>query len=387
MPEPTVQAVLSMMRTRLGMDAAYVSEFTNGSRVFRYVDAASSHTPIRVGQSHPLESSHCQLVVDGRLPGFLRDARAHPVAVRLAATDDLIVGTHLSVPIARPDGRVFGTLCCFSHSVRDDVKESDLELVRPLADFVGALLQRESAMRVETAGARARVEHLLRSGGPTMAFQPIIHVESRVPAGYEALARFRDRRTPDVWFAEAWQVGLGSDLEVMAVANALADFTASRLDGYVSVNLSPASLEYVETVDTLATLAGERLVIEITEHAAVRDPRQLLSRLAEFRDAGGRLAIDDMGTGYSGLSHLVELRPDVIKLDRSLVTGIAHGNVRHALVRSLVTFCTEVGATIVAEGVETEEEDAILRTIGVPFAQGYLYARPGSLPGVPPAVF
>lgn len=379
MSRTTIQTVLTMMRERFGMDAAFVSEFTNGTRVFRYVDTATSDVPIRVGKFDALEESYCQLVVDGRLPEYIHDAHANPVAMSLAATTELPVGTHLSVPIRTQNGRLFGTLCCFSRAVRDDVKESDLALMRPLAEFVGALLEREDAENAESAAARARIEHVLRTGGPTMVFQPIVHIGSRVPAGYEALARFRDRRGPDVWFREAWQVGLGSDLEVLAVANALKDFTASGLDGYVSVNLSPASLEFVETVDSLAVLASDRLVIEITEHAAVRDPRLLSDRLAEFRAGGGRLAIDDMGTGYSGLSHLIELSPDLIKLDRSLVTGIAPGNARHALVRSLVTFCCDVGTTIVAEGVETEEEDAILHDIGVPFAQGYLYARPGPL--------
>jgi EAL domain-containing protein (putative c-di-GMP-specific phosphodiesterase class I) len=292
------------------------------------------------------------------------------------------VGTHLSVPIRNQNGRLFGTLCCFSHSVRDDVKESDLALLRPLAEFVGALLEHEENENAESAEVRARIEHVLRTGGPTMVFQPIVDIDSRVPAGYEALARFRDQRTPDTWFAEAWGVGLGSDLEVMAVANALREFTASGLDGYVSVNLSPGALEFVETIDSLSVLASDRLVIEITEHAAIRDPRMLLNRLADFRAAGGKLAIDDMGTGYSGLTHLIELSPDIVKLDRSLVTGIAHGNARHSLARFLVAFCAEVGATIIAEGVETEEESATLHAIGVRLAQGYLFARPGPLTGI-----
>lgn len=381
MSRAAIQTVLTVMRERLAMDAAFVSEFTNDSREFLYVDTASGRSPIRVGAVDALEESYCQRVVDGRLPEYLHDAQSNPVAMSLASTVDMPIGTHLSVPIRTQDGRVFGTLCCFSHAVRDDVKESDLALLRPLAEFVGVLLEREDHENTEFAGARSRVEHVLRTGGPTMVFQPIVDIESRVPAGYEALARFHDRRTPDVWFDEAWTVGLGSDLEVKAAANALEEFAESGLGGYVSVNLSPASLEFVETIESLAALTSDRLVIEITEHAAIRDPSVLLSRLADFRAAGGRLAIDDMGTGYAGLSHLIELSPDVVKLDRSLVTGIAHGNVRHSLARSLVAFCADVGASIIAEGVETEEESEVLRDIGITRAQGYLYAKPGALMG------
>lgn len=378
----TIQNVLDMTRERFGMDAAFVSEFTGGTRVFRYVSTGTTGARIRVGTFDPLEDSSCQLVVDGRLPEYIHDAHAHPVARGLGLTARLGIGTQLSVPIRMEDGRVFGTFSCFSHAVRDDITESDLTLLHPIAELVGALLGRVDTENAENAAAQARVEHALRTGGPTMAFQPIVRMDSRIPAGYEALARFRDKRPPNLWFADAWRVGLGSDLEVLAVANALKDFIASGQDGYVSVNLSPASLEYVETGDALASLASDRLVIEITERAAIRDPGMLLRSLRDFRAAGGRLAIDDMGTGPSALTHLVELGPDIVKLDRSLVKGIARANARHGVVRALVTFCADVGAVVVAEGVETAEEGEVLRDIGVEFAQGYLYARPGPLVGV-----
>ena len=379
MPSTTIQTVLTMRRERFGMDAAFVSEFADGNRILRHVSTASSDSPIRSGRFDALDESYCQLVVDGRLPEYIRDARSNHAAMRLAVTAELPVATHLSVPIRTRMGRLFGTLCCFSHTVRDDVTEADLGLLRPLAEFIGALLELEETDNAENSAARARSERVLSKGGLTMAFQPIVQIGSRIPAGYEALARFYDQRPPDVWFAEARHSGLGPDLEVMAVVNGIEDFKASGLDGYVSVNLSPDSLEFAETLDSLTAVASDRLVIEITEHAAIRDPGFLRSRLAEFRAAGGRLAIDDMGTGFSGLSHLVQLNPDIIKIDRSLVTGIAHGNVQHALIHALSTFCAEVGTDLVAEGVETDAESAMLEELGVPLGQGYLYARPGPL--------
>ncbi|MBC7297509.1 MAG: hypothetical protein H5T82_01255 [Demequina sp.] len=89
--------------------------------------------------------------------------------------------------------------------------ELDLALLRPLSEFVGALMEREEQENAESFGARGRVERVLRAGGPTIVFQPIVHIGSRMPAGYEALARFGDRRTPDIWCEEAWRVGLGSE--------------------------------------------------------------------------------------------------------------------------------------------------------------------------------
>jgi len=118
------------------------------------------------------------------------------------------------------------------------------------------------------------------------------------------------------------------------------------------------------------------LVVEITEHSAIDNVRGLIEHLSPFRTLGGRLAIDDVGMGFSGLSQLVELAPDVIKLDRSLVTNVADDLSRNAIVASMVVYSEKVGASLLAEGVEDATTADALNELGVSLAQGYYFGRP-----------
>lgn len=191
--------------------------------------------------------------------------------------------------------------------------------------------------------------------------------------GFEALARFavEPRRTPDVWFAEAAAVGLLIDLELMAVGAALAQFDRLPAGVHLSVNLSPESVMSPRLAATLAGYPLERIVIEVTEHAPVEDYEILNAALGNLRAQGCRLAIDDAGAGFASLRHILRLAPDVIKLDISLTRGLDHDRARRALATALISFANEIGATIVAEGIETVAEVDALRALGVAFGQGY----------------
>jgi EAL domain-containing protein (putative c-di-GMP-specific phosphodiesterase class I) len=121
----------------------------------------------------------------------------------------------------------------------------------------------------------------------------------------------------------------------------------------------------------------ERLTIELTEHSAVADYGALVEVLRPLRDSGARLSVDDTGSGYSGLVHIMQLLPEVIKLDRQLTTGVHQDPVRQALATALVTFAGRIGAAVVAEGIEVEGEAQVLSALGVGYGQGYLFGRPG----------
>lgn len=123
-----------------------------------------------------------------------------------------------------------------------------------------------------------------------------------------------------------------------------------------------------------------RLLLEVTEHSSIGDYGLLSEALAQLRKAGLRLAVDDAGSGYASFRHILKLRPDIIKLDQSLIRGIDHDPGSRALAAALITFARETGSCVIAEGVETEDELAALRVLGVGTAQGYLLGRPGSLP-------
>lgn len=133
--ESTVPRLLAVIKERMRMDVVFVSEFVDGRRVFRYVDVPADAAVIRAGASDPLESSWCARVVDGRLPGLIPDARTW-LAQGAMEAPPFPIGTHLSVPIVLQDGSVYGTLCCFSFSVRDDATARELETLRAAAGLL-----------------------------------------------------------------------------------------------------------------------------------------------------------------------------------------------------------------------------------------------------------
>ena len=151
-------------------------------------------------------------------------------------------------------------------------------------------------------------------------------------------------------------------------------------DVFLSVNLSPETLVRHAAREVMGTMDAERLVVEITEHDPLEHYEALTAFLSEFRARGGRLAVDDVGAGFANFGHILKLSPDLIKLDVSLTRGIDADPSRRALARSLVSFGSEIGAPLIAEGIETEGELRVLRRFGVTFGQGYLLGRPAESP-------
>ncbi len=239
----------------------------------------------------------------------------------------------------------------------------------------------------EIANARDALERLIAGDGLTMVVQPIVDVRSGTVHAYEALARFGQPRkdgSPLHWFSLAQQLGQRAALERACLRGAL-DLFARRLPGTsLSVNLSAPVLLEEETMEMLehagdaqaGNLAG--LIVEITEETLVHGDMQLLSAIEPLRARGARLAVDDMGAGYSGLRQITAVRPSYLKLDRALVSGIDRDSERAALVGALAGYSAQVGSLLVAEGVETDAELREIRRIGVPLVQGFLLGRPGA---------
>ena len=226
---------------------------------------------------------------------------------------------------------------------------------------------------------RARILRVLDEGSIRIVYQPVADIRRGTVVGVEALARFADR-TPDVWFNEAWSVGLGLELEIEAIRQALRCFDTLPAGVYVAVNAAPQTLLSDELFDLLSTMPGDRIVVELTEHAAVDDYPQMNAAVARLRALGVRLSIDDAGAGFSSFQHVLNLSPDTIKLDRSLTSNIEDNPVRAALAAALVTFAASLGANICAEGIETIAQLVSLQKLGIGYGQGYFLARPGTLP-------
>lgn len=210
-------------------------------------------------------------------------------------------------------------------------------------------------------------------------FQPIVDLESGEVVIYEALTRFscgHELNTAE-WFEEAVHLGMSAELEIAALARTVAALVEQGDPNVmVSVNVSPDTLLSPALMATLAPIDLSRVVVEITEHAQILDYEQTKAVFKRLRNDGARLAIDDAGAGFASLRHILDLMPDIIKLDISLVRGIDNDQPRRALAAGLISFAKEIGAEIVAEGIETAEELASLRELGVQLGQGYILAKP-----------
>ena len=213
----------------------------------------------------------------------------------------------------------------------------------------------------------------------SIVFQPIADLATGTVVAVEALARFAAEpvRPPNLWFAEAAEVGLGRPLELAAVEAALAHLPDFPAELSMAVNVSPATVTAPEFSDLILGAPTNRIVIELTEHVEIRDYDIVIEALASLRAAGVRLAVDDAGAGFATLQHILTLQPDIIKLDIALTRGVDEDPVRRALARALVGFASEIGATIMAEGIETAGELETLRHLGVPSGQGFYLAHPG----------
>lgn len=376
-----IQAILRVARRYLAMDVGFVSEFVRGDRIFRFTDAESEGNPIRVGASDPLDKSFCHYVAQGLIPSILTDASVDAVAMTLPVTRALPVGAHLSVPLRYPDGTPFGSLCCFSFTPNRDLTSQDLGVLRLCADVVSAVLEQERRVSAEVDARRERIRRLIGNGTLEMVFQPIYKVDRGQLVAFEALARFplAPARSPDAWFAEAEAVGLGIDLEYLACRKALDVLTSFDESVRITVNLSPAAIVSPLFAEVFADAPVERIVVEMTEHAVVQDYDALRRSLAPLRQRGLRLAIDDVGAGHSTFRHILDLGPDLVKLDRTLIRGLHRDSARRALAEALTLYGRQIGCEVIAEGIEDEADLAVIRQIGITRLQGFLLGGPMSL--------
>src|SRR4051794_15167810 len=236
--------------------------------------------------------------------------------------------------------------------------------------YVAGAVRPEAQQRHEIAALLEQGPRALR-----IVFQPVVELATGRPAGYEALTRFEGSRGPDEWFAQAHRVGLGEELEALALRSALA--VGGRPEGtFLALNVSPRALLSAPVRAALPDdLTG--IVVELTEHELFGAEGELEAELAVLRARGARVALDDAGAGYAGLQQIIRIAPDILKLDRALVHGAHADGPRQALLEALIGFAGTTGAAVCAEGVEDLDDLRALVALDVTYAQGYGLARPG----------
>lgn len=383
-PDAMIRSILRLLRTHLDLDVAFVSHLTDGLRIVRHLDAHPT-APVIVGTTDRDRDSLCAHVVAGRLPQLLRDPAAHPVTAPMDVVRRLRVGTHLAVPIVLGDGEVYGTLTAFAHRVRPGIDERDLATVQVLAGVVADRVGEAEAQRRRHQRRRSELASLTPGRDVHLHYQPIVDLTGDRTVAIEALARFPGLPGgPALVFDEAWDLGVGLDLELGIVEAALA-VVPQLPDGVaLTVNVAPATLTSPVLDELLDGHAAERLVFEVTEHAAVDDYPRLATAVGRLRGHGARLAVDDVGTGFSGLDHILRLGPEVLKIDGELIRDVDRSASKQAMVAALESYASRTGTELVAERIETADELATLVELGVGWGQGFHLARPGELADVLP---
>jgi EAL domain-containing protein (putative c-di-GMP-specific phosphodiesterase class I)/FixJ family two-component response regulator len=246
---------------------------------------------------------------------------------------------------------------------------------------IGELAEQLNTQRLAARQHRKQAARISRAleepNALQMFFQPIRFLQGQT-VGVEALARFAGppRRGPAEWFAEAERVALRDRLELRAAQKAIEALPQLPRDVFLALNLSPATLAMEELVALLGDTDSPRIVVELTEHAPVDDYECLNGALDRLRTLGVRLAVDDAGAGFASLRHILQLDPEFIKLDRTLVAGIQDDTRQQALAAGLISFADKIGSTIIAEGIETCGELEALQALGVRFGQGFHLGRP-----------
>jgi len=382
-----VDDLLEAAREYLDTDVAFVAEFAGGEQVFRHVAGDAALFRLSSELRVPLGWMYCKAMTEGTLSEAIPDTAADPVAAAMDVTFEANIGSYVGVPVSLPDGRIWGSMACVSRSPDHSVGKRDVRFMRMLARIYAEQLEREEHAAVARRQKRAQIRAVLREGRLTTVLQPIVDLITGAAVGYEALARFEGEtpQPPDVWFAAAEEVGLGRELELAAVRSALAHLDTVALDAYLAINVSPQTAITSEFA-TLIEGGTERIVIEVTEHAAIGDYPLFNSSVARLRFRGMRYAVDDAGAGFATFSHILSTKPDIVKLDMSLIRDIHRDLARRALLHGLIYFIEQINATAVAEGVETLEEAEALKRLGVHCGQGYYFGRPGeAVRAVPPS--
>jgi EAL domain-containing protein (putative c-di-GMP-specific phosphodiesterase class I) len=345
--EDEIDRVLAYVRRHLTMEVAWISRATDAGQLVEAIDGDGELFGLQVGAA-------------------LRSSEAEALA-----------------PLHHSDGRLYGYLCCMSREPRPWLRARDEEFLQLAAAMLAPNLDAHETERHRRGTIGARIQAVMDAGGPDIVYQPIRSLSEQCTVAFEAFSRFpvgEGPCAPDRWFAEAAEVGLDTALEVAAVQSALSALHWIEPHQRIAVNTSAANLRHPRMLAELNRHDLRRIIIEITEHDLVQDYNQLRAVTRALQDLGASIAVDDAGTGHAGFTHLIEIRPDIIKLDHQLVHAVDADSVRAAMATALLCFAREIGATVVAEGIETAGELETVTRLGIDYAQGYHVARPSPLP-------
>ncbi|MDT3445092.1 EAL domain-containing protein [Pseudofrankia sp. BMG5.37] len=375
-PSAAVIDLLELLRRRMRMDLAGLGRLDGNLLIMQEASGNARMFGLAPGCSMRREQGLFGRVLTGELPSLISDTHRDPRTANAASVLELGIGAYAAMPVFDADGAVYGAVGCLSREPLPFLGPRDIRFLGLLADFLTEYVSDLHGMWEARSRMWRRVHDLIDGGGPQIHLQPIVDLHSGQAVAVEALSRFPDSTRPGSLFADAAAVGLGPELETTAVHRALA--LLPDLPPYVrlEVNASPTTVTSGLIDVLLSTGAPRRLALEITEHEYVDENHDLLAALAILRGHGVHIVIDDMGTCYSGLQLLLQLRPDVIKIDRYIVRGMATDPAHWAVAEGLARIAHGIGAQVVAEGIESAADLTAARTAGIDYGQGFFLGRP-----------
>lgn len=379
-----IRRVLALARENLAMDVGYFGTFADGEQTYQVVEPAHGRVGPPEGSAIPVDQTLCWQVVSGNMGNAVQDTRHDVVTCDLRPVTDEGVRAYLGVPV-HADGELLGMLCLISSEPRPELGAPDISAMRLFAQVVALELTEDKVTSLRDAHGLEVVRASLdpASYDPVVVFQPIARIAAWLNdrvlqvRSVEALSRFTLEPGVGVedWFGLAWRHGLGVELEMVAIERAFDALPLLPEPIRLAVNASPETIASSRLRDAIPLDQAHRITLELTEHVLVDDYDSLRPGLERVRATGVSLAIDDLGTGSSNLQHIIELAPEVIKVDLSITDGVERDARRRALVSALVSFAHDTGMTLVTEGVERLATAHALDRIGVEYGQGFLLSR------------
>jgi PAS domain S-box-containing protein len=379
-PEAIASSLCGEIARTLDLELVAVDEIVGRGRAAAIVPLAI-HLPgaqdvvaIEVGRPLPQHRSH-QLLERARSGPWVSDLATEEPTPYIESLLSAGLRSAAYVPIGEP-GEPTAVLIAGSANADVGRLAKHLSDLLEYAAIAAAYLGQALSDRQAIGQARQMIQTIIEAGTFRPVFQPIVDLEGGAVVGFEALTRFDDGRRPDRVFAEAISAGLGQELELATLGRVLTAAQGLAPETMLSLNVSP---ELILSGQLEAALPGrrDRIVLEVTEHVAIHDYPAVRAGVDSLGSV--RLAVDDAGAGFASLRHIIELQPEFMKLDMSLVRGIEHDPARQGLVAGMVYFAVRTDRTLIAEGIETEAELGTLRSLGVELGQGYLLGRPGPL--------
>ncbi|MDG4663716.1 EAL domain-containing protein [Mycobacterium sp. 236(2023)] len=386
-PAALIRTLLSFVRRRLDLDYAWVASFHDGVYVIdEFVSNLDEWNPLP-DRELSVSESYCVRVIDGRLPPVIPDTSLNQTTAALPITSEVGVGSYVGAPINGPDGAPAGMAAVIGRSPKPGLNDDDLLLVKQVADLVSTLITPPTGGPNRSAEQRAAIRRVVAEQDFEVNFQSVHDIATGKVVGVEALARFScEPYRPDAFFQQAAALGLGIELEHSIVARVAAKMVHLPAEAFVAINVSPAAALVAPWDRLLEGVDRSRIVLEITEHSAVPDYEALDDVMEQCRSHGMRVAVDDVGAGFASFSHVLELGPEFVKIDQSITRNIDNDDARRRLAQAIAEFAGQIGATVIAEGVETQGELDAVSAAGITLAQGYFLSRPKPFQhGFPPA--